>query len=289
MPASGGNGITMTKAIADVSAEFGYYDLLGASEKARWKFGELPWDDFDKSKASDGDIYAATVSAQGELTTFSATSSFMQLFSDDLDFMQWLAIWFYEETRHPLALIKWLALAGSPTDEAFMRSGREIAPMTKSKVDMLTFNIVSEIMACVVYQHLSNAANEPLLAEITRNISRDEMRHSVGFEYYCKKAIEAAADPGLERLRALRAVWFLLEPSADGLAQHPVFLALKRVKGVDVDAIKETVTRQILRRFSKLLALELESPDRLYAVYSRSKREYRSAQAAQSGIGATGI
>jgi hypothetical protein len=122
--------MAMTKVIADVSAEFGYYELLGASEKARWKFGELPWGDFDKSKATQGDIYAATVSAHGELTTFSATSSFMQLFSDDIDFMQWLAIWFYEETRHPLALIKWLAMAGSPTDETFMRTGREIAPMT---------------------------------------------------------------------------------------------------------------------------------------------------------------
>src|SRR5258708_1604184 len=234
----------MTKAIADVSAEFGYYELLGASEKARWKFNEIPWDAFDKSKATEGDLYAATVSAHGELTTFSATSSFMQLFSDDLDFMQWLAIWFYEETRHPLALIKWLAMAGKPTDEMFMRSGREIAPMTESKVDMLTFNIVSEITASVVYQHLSNAASEPLLAEITRNISRDEMRHSVGFEYYCRKAIQAAADPGFERIRVLRAVWFLLEPSADGLTQHPVFLALKQVKGVDVGAIRETVTRQ---------------------------------------------
>jgi hypothetical protein len=170
-----------------------------------------------------------------------------------------------------------------------MRSGREIEPMTKSKVDMLTFNIVSEILASVVYQHLSNAANEPLLAEITRNISRDEMRHSVGFEYYCRKAIETADDPGLERIRVLRAVWFLLEPSADGLMKHPVFLALKRVKGVDVDAIKETVTRQLLRRFSKLLDLALESADQLFAVYSRCKQEHRSAQAARAGAGTAGI
>ena len=65
--------------------------------------------------------------------------------------------------------------------------------------------------------------------------------------------------------------------------------SLKRVKGVDVEAIKETVTRQILRRFSKLLDLDLENPDQLYAVYSRCKQEYRSAQAAQSGIAATRI
>jgi hypothetical protein len=279
----------MTRVIADVSAEFGYYDLLGASEKARWKFNELPWDAFDKSKATAGDIYAARVSAHGELTTFSATSSFMQLFSDDIDFMQWLAIWFYEETRHPLALIKWLALAGNPTDETFMRTGREITPMTKSKVEMLTFNIVSEITASVVYHHLSRAASEPVLVEITRNLSRDEMRHSVGFEHYCAKAIAAAADPALERIRALRAVWFLLEPSADGLTRHPVFLTLKQAQGVDFEAIKESVTRQILRRFSKLLDLELESSEQLYDAYARCKQDYRSRQAAQSKSVATRV
>jgi hypothetical protein len=279
--------VAVTTVIADVSAEFGYYDLLGASEKARWLFNELPWDAFDKAKATERDIHAARVSAQGELTTFSATSSFMQLFGDDLDFMQWLAIWFYEETRHPLALIRWLALAGVPTDETFMRTGREITPMTTSKVEMLTFNIVSEITASVVYQHLSKAASEPLLAEITRHLSRDEMRHSVGFEHYCAKAIAAAADPGLERIRALRAVWFLLEPSADGLTRHPVFLALKRAEGIDLEAIKAAVTRQILRRFSRLLDLDLANSEQLYDAYARCKQDYRSAHAARSGRVAT--
>src|SRR4051794_40535054 len=99
----------MAQAIKDVSGELSYYRLLEASEQGRWIFADLPWDSFDETKVTPDLLHNAKAAAFGELTTFSATEAFMKLFHDDIDFTQWLAVWFYEETKHPLALIKWLA------------------------------------------------------------------------------------------------------------------------------------------------------------------------------------
>lgn len=214
--------------IDDVHGDLGYYRLLQASEKARWIFHDIPWDKIDRSKVTPELINDVKTATFAELTTFSATESFMKLFLDDVDFTQWLAVWFYEETKHPLAFIRWLGELGVPIDTGFIYRGRKIAPMTDSRVEMLTSNICSEIAANTAYRLFSKAVPEPVLAEISRNLARDEMRHSNGFQFYCQKTIERSDDPERERLRALRVVWFLLQPSSDGVSSIRCFSPCSR-------------------------------------------------------------
>ena len=138
----------MTKEISDSFNELSYYSLFDVAEKARWKMVDLPWDAFDKSRVDDWLVDLVKTIAFGECTTYSATRAFMDLFADDLDFSQWLAVWFYEETKHPHVLLKWLSLAGAKVSAKELIAAREITPMTPSGVEMLTFNIVSNIKPC---------------------------------------------------------------------------------------------------------------------------------------------
>jgi hypothetical protein len=98
----------------DLSNDLGYYRLLESSEKARWIFRDQLWDEIDESKVTPELIEDVKIVAYAELTTFSATQSFMKLLHNDVDFLQWLSVWFYEETKHPLALIRWLGKVGVP-------------------------------------------------------------------------------------------------------------------------------------------------------------------------------
>lgn len=266
----------MGELMQDVGGELAYYRLLEASEKGRWNFADLPWQKPADELLTPDLLKNVEVAAFGELTTFSATESFMKLFHDDVDFTQWLAVWFYEETKHPLAWIKYLNLCGIRTDANFIFRGRQIDPMTPSKVEMLVFNIISEITACTMYQHLGRTANEPLFSEIARNLARDEMRHSVGFEHYCRRTIENAEDPERERIRAFRATWFVMQPARD--TQHPVFLTLRRLQGVDYRALEEKVSAQILGRMSRVLGEELGDVEGLYEAYAKAKRNLRSVK-----------
>jgi hypothetical protein len=269
----------MAQMIQDVHGDLEYYRLLEASEQGRWDFADLPWGGLDEKKVTPTLIHNAKAAAYGELTTFSATEAFMKLFREDVDFTQWLAVWFYEETKHPLALIKWLAQLGVPTDETFIHRGREITPMTKSRSEMLTFNIISEISACNMYNFLRETTDEPLFVEITRNLARDEMRHSVGFTHYCAKTIERAEDPDQERLRVLRATWFMTQPSRDDLTRHPVLLTLQQTQGVQTDELLDRINTQIVTRIGRMLDLDIPKPEAVYDAYAGLKKSYRGRQA----------
>ena len=268
----------MTHIMGDVGSELGYYRLLEASEKSRWTLSELGWDAIDKSKVTPELVEDIKVAAFGELTTFSATQSFMTLFHDDVDFSQWIAVWFYEETKHPLAFIKWLGRLGVATDEGLIHRGRQIAPMAGSKVEVLTSNICSEIVAHTSYRLLERSVAEPVLAEILRNVARDEMRHSNGFQYYCQKAIRESDDPARERLRALRVAWFLSQPLRDGVTQHPVFLTLPKMRHVDTDELERLLRERIADRIAKMLDLDIAGPDAMYDVYVRLRKDYQAAK-----------
>jgi hypothetical protein len=274
----------MPPSILDVSADLGYYRLLGNSEKARWIFQDLPWDSIDARLVPPELVEDIKTAALAEFTTYSATESFMKLFHDDIDFTQWLAVWFYEETKHPLAFIKWLAHVGVKVDNAFVHAGRVIEPMTDSQAEMLASNICSEIAANAVYRILAEAVREPVLAEILRNVARDEMRHSNGFEFYCQKLIATSDDPDRDRLSAMRTIWFLLQPASDGVTQHPVFKTLLKMQLLDGDKVEETYRRSVIARTSKMLDVQATDRDSFYDVYAQLKRRYRSARPAALAV-----
>ena len=235
--------------------------LLEAAESARWKFAELPWADFDLQAATPGLRAVVREMAYSEQTTFSATGRFMEAFGTNPDFSQWISVWFYEETRHPLALLKWLELAGETTDAEFVTQGRVSAPFMKSLTGTLVTNVISELVAAEAYLGLVRGAPEKLLTALAERICADEARHGASFFTYARRALATAADPDRERLDALKVLHFWVKASQS--VSHPVNEAMARIKPLLV-AIGAPVfappTDRIARVIGCLTGLPIDTP-----------------------------
>lgn len=204
-----------------------YPTVMDVAEHVRWKVGDLPWASFDAAKASPGLKAVVREMAYSEQTTFSATQKFMETFGKDADFSQWISVWFYEETRHPLVLLKWLALAGELHDDEFVMKGRESEPFMPSLIGTLVINIISEMVAADAYLHMVGGKVEPLLHAIVLKLAADEGRHGASFFTYARRALEASANPDRDRLDALKVLHFWLNIGKN--VSHPVSQAMQRL------------------------------------------------------------
>src|SRR5260221_159346 len=83
-----------------------------------WRLEGIPWNDIDASAAIPELRALVRQMAYSENATYSATQRFLQTFYEDIAFTQWIAVWFYEETKHPHVLLEWLRRTGeAPGDD----------------------------------------------------------------------------------------------------------------------------------------------------------------------------
>lgn len=194
--------------------------LEDEAERVRWRMIDIPWDAIDKEAVTPAFVRFVREVALSELTTFSATKRFLTEMADDVDFTQWVSIWFYEETKHPEALLRWLAHFGVTVDARVVLRGRVTAPFMRSRTGTLVMNILSELFASAGYQDLTRYSKEPVLAQITRYLAGDEARHGSSFYAFAERAIARAKSPELERLQALKVLYYWVR-AADHV-EHPV-------------------------------------------------------------------
>src|SRR5688500_9218311 len=80
-----------------------HYELFTRAEVVRWQMADIPWAGIERELITPSLTAMVRQLAIAELTTYAATRRFLQEFSDDIDFTQWMSVWFYEETKHPHA------------------------------------------------------------------------------------------------------------------------------------------------------------------------------------------
>jgi ferredoxin len=194
--------------------------LFNEAERVRWRMGDIDWGAIEKERVSPGFVQFVREVALSELTTFSATRRFLTEMADDVDFTQWVSIWFYEETKHPDALLRWLASFGVTVDARAVLRGRVTAPFMRSRTGTLVMNILSELFASAGYQYLTRYSKEPVLAHVTRCLAGDEARHGASFYAYAERAIGLSKTPELERLQALKVLYYWV--GATDQVEHPV-------------------------------------------------------------------
>jgi len=272
----------MNAPVNNIFTDLSYYSLFEVAEKARWLMKDIAWDEIDKSLVTPTLIETVKRIAFGELTTYSATRAFMDMFEDDIDFTQWLAVWLYEETKHPHALVKWLAMNDVELSGEFLMEGRTITPMTNSKVEMLTFNVISEIVAGNMYLLAADIAAEPVLKDITLKLAKDEMRHAVGFENYARKTIAEASDPDYERTVVLRSAWVFLQ--GDQFIHHPVFETVRSFDALVGKGTIKKIRKQIASRIGNLAGVEIPEPEEIFDVYTKFKADYRAKRNAKAVV-----
>lgn len=256
-----------------------YPELFAAAERARWTFTSVPWASFEPARATEGLRAAVRAMAYSEQTTFSATQRFMQAFGDDADFSQWISVWFYEETRHPMVLLRWLALAGELPGPDFVRRGRVSTPFMKSRTGTLVTNVISEMVAADAYLRIARAAPEPLLAALVVRIGADESRHAASFFRYARRALEDAPDHERERLDALKVLHFWLNEAPS--VSHPVNETMQELGRLQPESgvLPPFVPPhgRIARVIGRLTGLPIESPEDLPAqLIAHTARVHRS-------------
>jgi hypothetical protein len=204
----------------DICADALCHQLFAEAERVRWRAADIPWASLDRSRVSPALLALVREAAFAELTTHSATRRFLQEFSDDVDFTQWIAVWFYEESTHPQVLMQWLHHFGERCSADAVRRGRQSTPFMRSRFGTLVTNILSETVASQSYLALERGAGEPVLAAIARNLASDEARHARGFLAYARRMLAASPHPDLDRMDALKmlGLWFR---GADRVT-HPV-------------------------------------------------------------------
>jgi ferritin len=230
-----------------------HYQLFTEAERVRWRLEDIPWSAIDRAKARKTLTSLVRQVALAELTTYAATRRFLQEFSDDIDFTQWMSVWFYEETKHPQALMRWLYEVGEKVSGEEMVRGRITAPFMKSRFGMLVTNIISEVHASAAYTVLLRIADEPVLKRIATHLAGDEARHAMGFFAYARRAFERSGGSDENRLEALKVLHMWL--SNNSQVQHPVNTVGLRTSGEDelLDECSRAVTDEtILERHSIL-------------------------------------
>ncbi len=205
-----------------------YDTLLKQSDSVRWRISDIPWTEIDPTRASPALRAMVREIALSEFTTFSGARNYLDLFSDDFDFTQWVTVWQFEETRHPHVLSRWLACCGAPIDDNTAMQARATDPFSRSRVATLTAGVISEMSASASYQKMYESATEPVLRQIGSYLASDEARHASGFFTYATREIARAVRPDRERANVLRMLHLWLRRSDD--VTHPFAVLQKRVE-----------------------------------------------------------
>ena len=254
----------------DVLAESLYYKHFDQAERVRWRMCDIPWDSIEKDKVSQGWIDVVRITLDAESTTFQATERFLTEWAGDVDFTQWLSVWLYEETKHPSALLRWLAAFGETVTPEQMLAARQTQPFVRSKMATLCMNIMSELVASSLYVTLHRYSPEPVLAMIGGFLAGDEARHATHFFNYAKKLLDTAADEAeRDRLRrdALTVLSFWV--ASRKKVTHPVSVVFGRFESTEpirnampphlLDETMDRATAKMLGFSSRLVGAPLRT------------------------------
>ncbi|HEX2735455.1 MAG TPA: ferritin-like domain-containing protein [Polyangiaceae bacterium] len=239
----------------DIVGDALYYRYFEQAEKVRWKISDVPWHLLEAERVSPYWKQVITEVARSELTTFDGTRQFMARFGHDPDFSQWIAIWLYEETKHPQVLMMWLRHLGVDLDDQFLVKGRQTAQFAASWLGTLTLNLIAEMMAAEAYVTLSRYAPEPVLKNLALRIAGDEARHAAHFFGYGQRLVERATDLKFERKNALEVLYLWLNTQTR--LEHPIGQILHDVEATDTfrDGVRQGgfITDQLRDRICALV------------------------------------
>lgn len=191
-----------------------------AKEKTRvgnalWTVDEIPYEMVDVALMRDQtELFHIVASASFiEITSDLYTRNLIEFFEGDDEIADWLAnYWEAEEVQHGTALKRYVQAAWPAFDWEAAYRGFFSEYSSVCKMENLAESRTLEMVArCVVetgtssfYRTISEAAPEPVLKQITDNISADEVRHYKHFyHFFCR--YREREQPS--RLAVLRQLW----------------------------------------------------------------------------------
>jgi hypothetical protein len=170
-------------------------EIKGRVGGASWSVEDIDYESIDGSLIHDNAelFYLLAAASFVEITSDLYTKNLIEFFQGDAEIENWLAnFWELEEVQHGTALKRYVQAVWPEFDweDAYRGFFEEYG--RACTMDSLAENHALEMVArCVVetgtssfYRTLSDASPEPVLKQITANISSDEVRHYKHFYRY---------------------------------------------------------------------------------------------------------
>ncbi len=161
----------------------------GTVYSAGWNLDDIPWEQFDPSKADPGMIAAVKAAAMVEYNAPAYVSYLSRIFGGAETSITDFQRWGEEEAQHGLALGRWAEMA-DPTwnfEQAFARfhagyrpphfASEETTSVRGSRRGEMIARCVVESGTSSYYSAIRDTTDEPVLKEIAGRIAADEFRH----------------------------------------------------------------------------------------------------------------
>jgi hypothetical protein len=175
-----------------------------------WRIEDVAWDRFDPAKADPELVPLVKAAAMVERNGTDYAIYLNHVFGDDPDFRRAADHWAAEEVQHGDALGRWAMLADPAWDYqaafARYRAGFHLpldaeASVRGSRTGELIARCMVETGTSSYYTALAEAAQEPVLKQVCKNIAADEFRHFKLFYDHMRRYL---ARENLGLLRRLR-------------------------------------------------------------------------------------
>jgi rubrerythrin len=175
-----------------------------------WQIDEVAWNRFDASKLDPELVPLVKAAAMVERNGTDYAVYLNRVFADDPDFCQAADYWAKEEVQHGDALGRWAMLADPSWNYelafARYRAGYKLpldatGSVRGSRTGELIARCIVETGTSSYYSALAEAATEPVLRQICKNIAADEFRHYKLFYDHMRRYLAREKIGLLRRLR----------------------------------------------------------------------------------------
>lgn len=197
-----------------------------------WSLDDIPWPQIrrDGVAQSEALYYLVASASLMESATDLYTANLIEYFADDEEVTGWLEHhWLPEELQHGRALRRYVETAWPDfpwqrVREAFVAEFRPFcdAALEASRGREMASRCVVETGTATYYTTLSRASPDPVLAQLTRRIVADEVRHYKHFYRYFRRYRAAER---LGRAATVPALWRRLKMTGG----EDSFIVLKHV------------------------------------------------------------
>ncbi len=175
-----------------------------------WTLEQIPWTRFDPTKVDPEIVKLVKAAALVEFNGGDYATYLNRVFADDPEFRMVADEWADEEIQHGQALARWAALADPSFDfdTAFKRFTEGFSidldverSVRGSRAGELVARCIVETGTSSYYSALMEAADEPVLKQVCKNIAADELRHYKLFYSYLRRYLEREGLTGWRRVK----------------------------------------------------------------------------------------
>jgi rubrerythrin len=216
--------------------------MNAGTQMAHWSLDDIPWHDFDASRARADLIALVKAACMVEHNGRDYGRYLCEVFKDDEEFRHVAHQWAEEEVQHGQALRKWAELA-DPTfdfDRSFhiFTTGYHLpldvkASVRGSRVGELVARCVVETGTSSYYTAIRESTQEPVLQAICAHIAADEFRHYKLFYTYLKQYLHKE---NVGRVKRLAVALGRIAESEDDELSYAFYAAHQGLRGEPYDA-----------------------------------------------------